>query len=255
MASKKNTARGVDGFAPRKTGNKRRTRNRVVYVLTEGTLTEPMYIDLVRELATKRVKLPDGSDSEPNVNIENDERTNGGTKGPKNPKHSRKPKDLVEHALRIARKQNREGRAEGLGADEYPVVWCLFDRDQHEGIDECVEQVKRFNANSRVQVRIAYSHPCFELWRLLHHQPFTSTFGGVCDDAAERLRRASKQPGDVKVVLGKYLGRYTNAKKHAEQINKQWADHHKYTKRDPYTDVSTFVEEGLHVLDYGPPSP
>ena len=37
-------------------------------------------------------------------------------------------------------------------------------------------------------VKIAYSHPCFELWRLLHYTNYTSTFGGVCGDADGRLR-------------------------------------------------------------------
>ncbi|MER5659654.1 RloB family protein [Streptomyces mirabilis] len=64
----------------------------------------------------------------------------------------------------------------------WPQVWCLFDRDQHRDIPTA------FTRASRAGVKVAYSRPCFELWRLLHYRNYTSTFGGVCGDVASRLK-------------------------------------------------------------------
>ena len=253
MAPKKSSGRGKDSLAPGKAAAGRKPRNPVVHVLTEGTLTEPMYIDLVVELATERVRHGDGKEIRPTVLIVNDERTHNGTKGPKEPKKPRKPRDLVDEALRIAREQNRLARRDGLRSEEYPAVWCLFDRDQHEGVDESVDRVRKANATGGVQIRIAFSHPCFEIWRLLHHQSFTSTCGGVCGDASDRLRRVTKLPADadIKLVRADDLRKnYTEARKRAVQMNKQWGEHHKHSVRDPYTDVWEFVEKGLRVLAY-----
>ncbi|MGW2818008.1 RloB family protein [Streptomyces sp. NPDC001415] len=231
-----------------------------VWIFTEGALTEPQYIDIVKDLRAPGIRLA--------VHIANDERTNGGAKGPQRPTHARKPLDLLDQALAKLREENRKARREKWGnppkgVDRWTTVWCLFDRDQHEGVDEVARVAKKMEQDGE-GLRIAYSHPCFELWRLLHHQDYTSSFGGVCGDATKKLPfvtpRTSKE--DAKVVLPEQIlkrsgpGRtdgsdgFAKAKARAKKINAQYGEHHLYSTRDPYTDVWRFVEEGLQVTDY-----
>jgi RloB-like protein len=127
----------------------------------------------------------------------------------------------------------------------WPQVWCLFDRDEHDSIEMALKQAREGN------VRVAFSHPCFELWRLLHHKPVTSTFGGVCDHATARLPFA-KDTANIKIVLPEQLpsNSYQQAKKRALQMNATHGEHVPLIHRDPYTDVFAFIEDGLGIVSY-----
>jgi hypothetical protein len=110
-------------------------------------------------------------------------------------------------------------------------------------------------------VRIAYSHPCFELWRLLHYQNYTATLGGVCQHAADRLRhqpgfaqtygkKASVGMQTIKMVRWEQLqARYDQARTFAEQVSQRHAGADP-TSWDPFTDVWRFVEDGLGIASY-----
>jgi hypothetical protein len=64
-----------------------------------------------------------------------------------------------------------------------PEAWCLFDRDEHGEVDTAVAEA------SRNGVRVAVSHPCIELWLLLHFQPFMTRLSGRCGGLTRKLRR------------------------------------------------------------------
>ena len=99
---------------------------------------------------------------------------------------------------------------------------------------------------------VAFSHPCFEVWRLLHHKPVTGTFGGkLCDEVTDRLPFA-KGVANVKVVLPEQLpeGSFAEAKKRALRMNAAHGEHVPLPHRDPYTDVFSFVEGGLGIVSY-----
>jgi hypothetical protein len=218
-------------------------RQPAVWIFTEGTVTEPQYIDIVRGQRDPGVRIA--------VHIANDERTHGGTKGPKDTKHPRKPRDLLEAAIAKKREETRRAKKEKWPAPpkgtQWTTVWCVFDRDEHQGIDDVIRDARA------EKIEVAYSHPCFELWRLLHYSDYTSTFGGICDDATKRLPfvTAGMSKAQAKIVLPEQVtGGYAKAKERAKRMNAQHGDHVRYENRDPYTDVWRFVEEGLHVTDY-----
>jgi hypothetical protein len=226
-------------------------RHRLVYVYTEGEVTEPEYIDAVLGLTGRT-----GSDRTVDLHIANAAAVGS----------MRKPQDMVREAVDLLKDKEREAGKAGLTREDpnWPQVWVLFDRDEHVGIPQAFAEAEKAG------VRIAYSHPCFEFWRLLHYQNYTSTFGGVCGKAAELLRgqrefattyvagaKATVVKG-AKAVEGREAkhvkadqlrGRYAQAKKHATQINKRRAGLDP-TKWDPYTDVWRFVEDGLGIDDY-----
>jgi hypothetical protein len=218
-------------------------RTREVYIFAEGEVTEEEYVDHVVRLGT-----PETPERRIRHHI---------LSAQFKPK-DRKPLPLVESAIRTLQEVERDAKQAGLGKEHWawPQVWCVFDRDQHHHIP------KAFSMAEQARVRIAYSHPCFELWRLLHFQNYTSTFGGVCDDANDRLR---KQPGFAQtygasvqrvsraeskhVKPGQLDGGYLRAKKLAEQLNTQH-DGPDPCSWDPYTDVWRLVEEGLGISRY-----
>ncbi|MFJ4819226.1 RloB family protein [Streptomyces sp. NPDC088801] len=223
---------------------RQRKLRREVYVFTEGAVTEPGFITFVTENGTR--KEPD---HEIVCKVENRSA----------PTKRRKPLPLVEEAVTKWREVQRAARKAGIGPDDWnwPQVWCLFDRDQHEDIP------RAFSRARREAVHVAYSHPCFELWRLLHYQNYTSTFAGVCDSAADMLKQQSGfaqtygptirsvSPEQAKQVMpGQLSGRYKTAQRYAERLARRHTGRQDQNGWDPYTDVWKFVEDGLDVSDY-----
>lgn len=66
-------------------------------------------------------------------------------------------------------------------------AWVLFDRDGADR-DEDIRQALKAAAVSRVEV--GFSHPSFDLWLLLHFQPFTGAQNGSSRIVVEKLRNA-----------------------------------------------------------------
>ncbi|MEX3100544.1 MULTISPECIES: RloB family protein [unclassified Streptomyces] len=246
--------KGGDSITPKKGA---KTRPRQVYVFTEGKVTEPEYIDIV---------LRNGVPEKPGRTVQHH------IENPTGEGKLRKPLRMVQDAVRTRRKVEREAKAAGLkppqvddggekGDWNWPQVWVLFDRDDHPDIQQAMQEADKEG------IRVAYSFPCFELWRLLHYTNYTSTFGkGSCGTANSRLRscpgfaatygrgvrtvseQESKHMREEQ-VLSKDGERYFNAKKYAQAINKR-AQSPDPNDWDPYTDVWCFVEEGLLLSHY-----
>lgn len=242
-------SRGGDSVSRKQGGGKGRvSRARQVYIFTEGEVTEPEYIDII---------LKNGTLAKPGQSVQH-HIENPSAEG----KH-RKPYGMVQDARRTLRKVEREAEAAGLDRDKdwnYPQVWVLFDRDAHPNIREARQLADREG------IKVAYSHPCFELWRLLHYTNYTSSFGGVCTNANSRLRSrpgfAATYGRNVRTVseqqskhmreeqvLSKDGQRYKDAKKYAKAINAR-VETANPEKWDPFTDVWNFVEEGLLLSGY-----
>ncbi|AKH83188.1 hypothetical protein AA958_14170 [Streptomyces sp. CNQ-509] len=220
-------SKGRDSLGPAK---QRGRRHRVVHVFTEGEVTEPHYIDIIKERGTYADSVMPVAVRIANQNA---------------PGSQRKPVKLVEAAVKLMREERRAAKREGLKKEFWPQVWCLFDRDQHEHVETALKEARE------ADVRVAFSHPCFEIWRVLHHKPVTGTFNGVCGEATARLPYATSA-ANIKVVLPEQIvhGSFEQAKKRARQMNAAHGDHVPLSNRDPYTDVFTFVEDGLGIVSY-----
>lgn len=235
--------KGRDNPGREKKGRPKELRPREVYVFTEGEVTEPGFVEYVRDHGTPKDQGRSVVIHFKNLNA---------------PTKRRKPLPLVEEAIPYVATAERAAKKAGLDdkAWNWPQVWCLFDRDQHEDIPTA------FSRARKAGVKIAYSHPCFELWRLLHYQNYTSTFGGVCDSAAGLLKQQpgfaqtygptiqSVSPETAKRVMADQVrGKYDKARKFAQQLSAKHTgtDQNKW---DPYTNVDRFIEDGLGVIDY-----
>jgi hypothetical protein len=136
------------------------------------------------------------------------------------------PSDLVKYARSIA----------PIGADEFDEVWCVVDRDEFnlEATVICA---------TKLDVRLAVSNPCFELWLLLHHDDCTAEMG----DAKRVLQRlARKVPGYQKNELrfADFEKGVNDAVRRAERLDPSGLDH----RRDPSSGVWRLV---LQMIEAG----
>ncbi|MEV4012162.1 RloB family protein [Nonomuraea angiospora] len=126
----------------------------MLYVAYEGESTEPDYLQYLNE------QFGDGDDrGRQPFRIQPVCRRNG-----------LPPSEVVEAA-----------RQKAAGEDE---AWALFDRDQWEDIPQAVKTA------AEAGIELAFSHPSFDLWLLLHFQPFGGTQGGSSKLVIEKLRQA-----------------------------------------------------------------
>ncbi|MFH8979595.1 AAA family ATPase [Streptomyces varsoviensis] len=126
------------------------------------------------------------------------------------------------------------------------MLLALEDHDNHPGVDTALARAESYNLS------VAFSHPCFEIWRVLHLKEASGSFGGVCRVAEQRLPAAwHKVPGGIKALLPDQVKKqYEVARGRAVKMNAEHPDHVPRHKRDPYTDVYKFVEEGLGIASY-----
>ncbi|WP_327656273.1 RloB family protein [Streptomyces sp. NBC_00483] len=225
-------------------GKKARALRREVFVYTEGEVTEPGFVTYV---------MKNGERKEPRHQIVCTVENRSA------PSKRRKPLPLVEEAVGKWQEVQRAAKKASIKPDDWnwPQVWCLFDRDEHKDIPTAFARAKHEG------VHVAYSHPCFELWRLLHYQNYTSRLGGVCNSAANALRRQDGFPQTYgpslrtvtdqqakQVMAGQLDGRYETARRHAQRLNARHEGRTDQNQWDPFTDVWRFVEDGLDVSGY-----
>lgn len=118
---------------------------RRLYVFCEGAKTEPAYFDVVREEFHSAQILVEATGV-------------GGV-----------PSTVADEAIRHAKALRRDMRSRAAGRssfEEADQVWVVFDQDRHPEVPNVVVRCR----DNKVEV--AYSNPCFELWLLLHLEPF-----------------------------------------------------------------------------------
>jgi hypothetical protein len=99
------------------------------------------------------------------------------------------PRSLVQTAIRRKRDADQQARASHDAFLSFDAVWCVFDVDEHPGIEDACAMAERAG------VQVAISNPCFEVWPLLHFQEQRSH--------VERQR--------VKTLLRSHLPNYAGA--------------------------------------------
>ncbi len=135
--------------------------------------------------------------------------------------HGMTPLDVVQRAIEQLRELGHTPGADQDIAEGRVQVWALFDRDQHA----CVLQA--FAAAAPTAVQVAFSHPSFDLWLLLHFQNMTSAEDGGSDAVHAKLRAADPayaafgRSGDKSVTGARaqaLIGRETLAARHARKL-------------------------------------
>ncbi|MDA2803231.1 RloB family protein [Nocardiopsis suaedae] len=150
----------IDDEAPLERPARSRERQvRVLFVAVEGAATEPDYlIHLNHEFGDGG----EGGDARHPFQIH-----------PISDRNGLLPKQAVAKAAEKA----REGEE----------AWVLFDRD---GADRDGDIREALAAAADVQVDVCLSHPSFDLWLLLHFQPFSGAQSGRSRNVVDKLRAA-----------------------------------------------------------------
>lgn len=181
-----------------------RPLRRRVLVFTEGTNTEPQYIN-----ALKRTDLV---------------KRNSHVSIAVSPEHG-SPMNLVQAALRTQK------------GNEYDDIWCLFDVEApvpHGDLVRALELAKRKNLN------VALSNPCFELWLYLHdfdHNAYITT-----DNMKSIAQQLPELDGENLVNSEKLTLRRNRAIQRAEALRlRHIRNQTKKLSKNPSTDVDLFI--------------
>lgn len=183
-----------------------------VYVVCEGSKTEPHYLSQV--LATTQSAVVDL------IVVDCDHTA---------------PKKLVEHACMVKRElgaaATKGSRAERYG-DE---VWCVFDVDDHVKLLEARQQAV---AN---EVFTAVSNPCVELWFLLHVKDQRRNLHR--DEANRELKRLLGHYEKGEFSLDPFRGKYSLARERARSLDaKHDGDGTRYPSDNPSSGVWRLID-------------
>lgn len=185
-----------------------REPKRRLLVVCEGRVTEPQYLRGLERWVRNNsieIKIPD--------------------------KHG-VPLTLVKQAVELKESADRQAKHEKDRFLAYDEVWCVFDVDEHPGLNDA-----RQLAQAR-GIELAVSNPCFELWLLLH---FRESPGARHRDDVLGLV-AEKLPGYHKHLRFDDLARgVDDAERRARALQTQ-ADEEGEPHRNPTTGLYRLTE-------------
>ena len=160
-------------------------RNRIL-VVCEGAITEKQYIEgfarFHRE-AVVRVDLAPGAGV---------------------------PLSVVRRAKEFQQAAEAQSSREGDSFLRYDAVWCVFDVDEHPQIPEALVLVRQNG------LRVAMSHPCFELWLVLHHR---DSPGMIHRHDVQAMVKSFVPNYDKRVDYSDYQGGYERARARARKLD------------------------------------
>lgn len=191
---------------PMRRGQATRDERQRVLIVTEGAKTEIVYLDGIR-------------------------------------RHYRRPKALwrIEpgggHPQAIVDRTGELVHVAGRSGDEFDQVWWVFDVESptpHPGIDGIVAKADGLG------YRCAISHPCFELWLLLH---FRSQTAALTSEDAERLAKTCGCGyADKDFDFAQVWPRHQQAIDNAAALHRRQIDAHpRLGNRNPWTSVHELV--------------
>ena len=201
-------------------------------IVTEGTVTEPVYFDLLRrdlQLSVVRIKVQPGDASD--------------------------PRRVIRTAEREAKEQVRKGKRGVLGISEpakFDHVWAVVDTDVavRNHIWNDVYQLA-----TAKKVRLAHSTPCFEFWLLLHLVGFT-TRADLVDGAAAKSavkhalgRDYSTNEETAKEAIVSFLSKWPESVGYAEQVR----HHHQRAATPEPANPSTEVDRLVRAMNDSAP--
>lgn len=199
-------------------------------IVTEGTVTEPVYFDLlVRDLhlPVVRIKIQPGDGTD--------------------------PKRVVLTAEREAKEQQRKARKGLLGISEpakFDHVWAVVDTDVAVR-NHIWNDVKQLAAARKV--KLAHSTPCFEFWLLLHFG-FTTQILVDCTAAKHAVQNAlgrdySTDEEAAKEAIASFFSKWPEAAGHAEKVRR----HHENARTPVPGNPSTEVDRLARALNDSAP--
>ena len=200
-----------------------RQPGRCILIVCEGAETEPNYFESLRnylKLSNIRVKIKD---------------------------HAGAPISVVEEALDLVEKRNKDIRDGRTNAPQFEAIWCVFDVENpcnNQSFDQAVLIADQNNFS------LAVSNPAFEFWYVLHFKCTTRPFSN-----GNELKEYLKQhciPGyyPAMLVFTNLVNSTQTAVRHAKSVLE---NHPQGDQRfpNPSTCVHLLVEEMIEMSPSG----
>ena len=193
-------------------------------VVTEGTVTEPVYFEFVRsglKLSRVQVRVTPGDHSD--------------------------PRHVIRTAEKLVKLHQRRARKKLLGIDEpesFDQVWAVIDTDVAVRNGFWNDAVQLAEARG---VKLAHSTPCFEFWLLLHIAGFTTRADLVNGDAAKKAvkealgREYSTNAAVARAVFPDFVDHWPQAVIHAERVRRHHDAAGTPLPANPSTDVDCLL--------------
>ncbi len=143
------------------------------------------------------------------------------------------PLSLVERAVAVRKREMLDARrGRGRAHDE---IWCVFDVDEHPKLGEAI-QLAESNG-----IKVAVTHPCFELWLILHYRDQTAYIERArAQHLAKELLRCGKTLSPQ--ALGELVVRYPDAAKRAKHLDKMHARNGSQARSNPSSEAWKLVD-------------
>jgi hypothetical protein len=143
------------------------------------------------------------------------------------------PLSVVEYGL-------REYREDG----SYDRLYCVFDRDRHDGFRDAVERLRETRDPPDWDVHWTYSIPCFEYWILLHYTLTGRLFvhpDSPCGEVVEEIE--NYLPNFRKGMSGLYDETKDNLDTAMENARQRWGQARggSYDDYNPRTKVHKLI--------------
>jgi hypothetical protein len=152
---------------------------------------------------------------------------------------------VVQHAIDELERAARRG-------EDFDEVWCVLDVER-AGQREQVTKARTLT--NRHGIRLALSHPCFEVWLLAHFVKTKRSFAD-CDKVSEELNKHWRREFERdyekndEQLYSRLAGRTRTAVDNARKVREQdWASSPEIVDCNSATDVYLLVERLLGTSD------
>jgi len=192
-------------------------------IVTEGTVTEPVYFELLREslqLSTVTVKVMPGKASD--------------------------PRHVIQSAADEVKKLARRVRQKKVAATElksFDHVWAVIDTDVAIRLGYWNDVIQKARD---LKVKLAHSTPCFEYWLLLHLK-MTTRGDLINGDTAKRAFRDelgheySTNREITEQAFKSLIPEWPTAVRNAQKVRQHHDDANTPSPADPSTEVDRIV--------------
>lgn len=190
-----------------------------VLIVTEGSKTEPMYLEEIRgafQLHSANVAVQHGQ---------------LGTA----------PLQVVQYARQLFEEGDLK---KGIRPRSFDQVYAVFDRDDHDSYFNALDLAQSLNGKLRNDDRQAVSFsavasvPSFELWLLLHFEDVLAPIHR--DEVMQRLKQYL--PGYEKGAGGAFAATRHRLEAATQRAQRLAMSHSAFTDPEPFTDLYTLVD-------------
>ncbi len=146
------------------------------------------------------------------------------------------PINVVNRAISL-REDRKIIANKSLTKAEYEVIYCVFDVDTHETLDQTIDKAR---GN---EICVILSNPCFEYWYILHFRKTSAPFNRSQDAKAALRREHPAYNESDTTIFNVVYPKTSDAIKHSKEVLKEQHNNSEdLSDCNPSTHVHKIVE-------------